>query len=161
MKSITIRILSLGSSLDFFFSSRFGCKDRAVCSKVAKSAGVFSVLLLSILLSGCSGGGEDIDPKTLRGGEMRETLSPAYFTGRSARAYKAAREIPEVLDSLHCYCECKKHFGHKSLLTCFVDQHGLHCDTCINEAIMAHEMHKKGKSILEIRRAVDEEFSGN
>lgn len=161
MKNKIILIRSFKSSLEGFSSFRFGGGERDVCSAALKSAGVFSVLLLAILLSGCSGGGEEIDLKTLRGGETRETLSPAYFTGRSARAYKAAREIPEVLDSLYCYCECKKHFGHKSLLTCFVDQHGLHCDTCINEAVMAHEMHKNGKSIVEIRRAVDKKFSGN
>ncbi len=161
MKTVTTQAHGLKSFLERLSSFRFGVKLKAVGPAVAKSSGLFTVLLFAAVLTGCSGGGDDIDPKTLRGGEVRETLSPAYFTGRSARAYQAARDIPEVLDSLHCYCECKKHFGHKSLLTCFVDQHGLHCDTCINEAVMAHEMHKKGKSILEIRRAVDKEFSGN
>ncbi|MFQ5585580.1 MAG: CYCXC family (seleno)protein [Thermodesulfobacteriota bacterium] len=95
----------------------------------------------------------------LRGGETRETMSPAHFTGRVAKAYRAAREIPEVLDSLYCYCECKKHFGHKSLLSCYVDMHGAYCDVCIDEAIMAYDMHQSGKDILSIRRAIDKRFA--
>ena len=118
-------------------------------------------LLVVTVLSGCgSQDGAKIDPASLRGGETRATLSPGYFTGRTAAAYKAAKEIPEILDSMYCYCECEKHFGHKSLLTCFVDQHALHCDVCLNEAVTAHEMHKKGKGVVEIRRAIDKEYSG-
>jgi len=105
------------------------------------------------------GGGEVVTVEELRGGETRQTLSPAHFTGRVAKAYRIAREIPEVLDSLYCYCECKKNFGHKSLLTCYVDKHGAYCDVCIEEAIMAYDMYQSGKDILTIRRAVDRRFS--
>jgi hypothetical protein len=113
------------------------------------------VLAALLFFQGC---GKDIDPASLRGGETRATLSPAYFTGVTARAYKAAREIPEVLDSLHCYCECKKNFGHKSLLTCYVDRHAERCGICIEEALMAHKMHNEGKDIIAIRKAVDKAF---
>jgi hypothetical protein len=34
-----------------------------------------------------------------------------------------AREIPDVLNQLYCYCECDKHRGHKSLLSCYTDGH--------------------------------------
>jgi hypothetical protein len=56
--------------------------------------------------------------------EMRTPLSPALFVGQTARAYQVAHEIPEVLDQLYCYCQCDKHLGHKSLLSCFTDTHG-------------------------------------
>lgn len=95
----------------------------------------------------------------LRGGENRETLPPENFAGVTAAAYQIAKEIPEVLDSLHCYCECKKNFGHKSLLTCYVDDHAAYCGVCMDEAFMAYELHKQGKSIAEIRRAVDDRYS--
>lgn len=95
----------------------------------------------------------------LRGGETRETLPPYYFTGETAEAYKVALELPEVLDSLYCYCDCEKHMGHKSLLTCFVDQHGAYCDICINEALTAGQMHADGADIATIRKVVDETFS--
>ena len=55
--------------------------------------------------------------------EMRPTLSPALFVGKTARAHQIALEIPGVLDQLYCYCECDKHKGHKSLLSCYTDGH--------------------------------------
>src|SRR3989304_10102215 len=99
------------------------------------------------------------DVASLRGGETRPTLSPARFTGKTASTYEIAREIPEVLDSLYCYCDCKKYFGHKSLLTCYVDDHAVHSDVCQDEAIRAYELYKQGKDILAIRRTIDNEFS--
>lgn len=117
------------------------------------------LLLVAILaLSSCSKS-EVKDPATLRGGETRATLSPMNFTGEAAVAYQAARDIPEVLDSLYCYCDCEKHFNHKSLLTCYVDEHALNCDICIEEALMAKELHAKGMDVVSIRKAVDEKFS--
>lgn len=55
--------------------------------------------------------------------ETRPTLSPTLFTGKIAQAYQAAREIPQVLDQLYCYCQCQESHGHKSLLSCYVDNH--------------------------------------
>ena len=55
--------------------------------------------------------------------EKRTTLSPQRFTGKVRRAYELARTIPEVLDRLYCYCRCRENFGHKNLLSCFVDTH--------------------------------------
>jgi hypothetical protein len=56
--------------------------------------------------------------------EKKPPLSPALFVGQTARAYQVAHEIPDILDQLYCYCECDKHLGHKSLLSCFTDDHG-------------------------------------
>lgn len=56
--------------------------------------------------------------------EKKPVLSPALFVGQTARAYRIAQEIPDVLDQLYCYCECDRHLGHKSLLSCFTDDHG-------------------------------------
>jgi hypothetical protein len=55
--------------------------------------------------------------------ETRPTLDPAQFVGKAAEAHKVAREIPDVLDQLYCYCGCDKHQGHKSLLSCYTDGH--------------------------------------
>lgn len=55
--------------------------------------------------------------------ETRPTLDPARFVGKAAAAHRVAREIPDVLDQLYCYCACDKHQGHKSLLSCFTDGH--------------------------------------
>jgi hypothetical protein len=55
--------------------------------------------------------------------ETSPTLSPERFRGKTQRAYTIAREIPQVLDGLYCYCRCRENFGHKNLLTCFTSTH--------------------------------------
>jgi hypothetical protein len=55
--------------------------------------------------------------------ETRATLPPSMFNGRVREAYAIARDIPEVLDQLYCYCRCRENFGHKNLLSCYVDNH--------------------------------------
>jgi hypothetical protein len=55
--------------------------------------------------------------------ETRPTLDPARFVGKPAEAHRVARNIPDVLDQLYCYCECDKSIGHKSLLSCYTDGH--------------------------------------
>lgn len=55
--------------------------------------------------------------------ETRPTLDPALFVGKAALAHRVARDIPEVLDQLYCYCQCDKSVGHRSLLSCFTDGH--------------------------------------
>jgi hypothetical protein len=127
-----------------------------------RNIGILLALLAVLTLSSCSK--PDESPKGslshgFKGGEVRQTLPPSNFTGETALAYQAALEIPEVLDSLYCYCDCEKHSGHKSLLSCYVDEHAAYCDICINEALMAHQMHKKGEGIDAIRKAVDERFA--
>lgn len=91
--------------------------------------------------------------------ETRATLSPTLFSGEIARAYRAAQEVPEVLDALYCYCHCQENFGHKSLLTCYVDTHSAHCGVCVAEALAAADLHRQGFSVPEIRRKIDDLFS--
>ena len=59
---------------------------------------------------------------TLARREMRPTLDPVNFTGKARRAHEVAREIPDVLDRLRCYCRCEG-IGHVSLLSCYTDGH--------------------------------------
>ncbi len=70
--------------------------------------------------------GVDRFDESLRKGEVRETLDPQMFKNTLIKkAYRAAKEIPWVLDSIYCYCYCKESptFRHKSLLSCYVDLH--------------------------------------
>jgi hypothetical protein len=55
--------------------------------------------------------------------ETRPTLDPALFVRKAAASHRVAREIPDVLDQLYCYCRCDKQLGHKSLLSCYTDGH--------------------------------------
>lgn len=64
--------------------------------------------------------------QSLRKGEVRKTLDPQMFENALIKkAYRAAKEIPWVLDSIYCYCYCSESptFRHKSLLSCYVDLH--------------------------------------
>jgi hypothetical protein len=63
---------------------------------------------------------------SLRRGETRKTVSPERYLDPVVRkAYMVAREIPWVLDSIYCYCFCEESpaFRHKSLLSCYTDDH--------------------------------------
>ncbi len=83
------------------------------------------------------------------------TLSPELFTGNERLAYQAAKEIPQTLAQLPCYCHCDKGFGHKSLLSCFESEHGENCGICIGEALMAHNLEKRAKlNVAQIRERI-------
>ena len=86
---------------------------------------------------------------------LRPTLSPDLFTGNERLAYQAAKEIPQTLAQLPCYCHCDKGFGHKSLLSCFETEHGENCGICIGEALMAHNLEKRAKlNVVQIREQI-------
>lgn len=80
------------------------------------------------------------DPADLK--SLPPTLSPELFAGKQRQGYEAAKAIPQTLAQLPCYCHCDKGFGHKSLHTCFVDDHAAHCAVCIDEALLAYQLQK-------------------
>ena len=90
--------------------------------------------------------------------ETRPIMSDAIFTGRVSEAYRIAAEIPKVIDSLFCYCYCKKNHQHKTLLTCYTNKHGSKCDICLGEVFYAYELYNQGKTLDEIVIAVDKKF---
>ncbi|HVF55512.1 MAG TPA: CYCXC family (seleno)protein [Pyrinomonadaceae bacterium] len=73
------------------------------------------------------------------------TLSPDKFMGQQRIAYQMVKEIPQTIAQLPCYCHCDEGFGHKSLHSCFVDDHAAHCAVCVDEAVMAYNLQKEGK----------------
>ena len=79
------------------------------------------------------------------------TLSPELFNGNERLAYQVAKDIPQVLAELPCYCHCDRGHNHKSLHSCFESEHGENCGICINEALMARSLHKQGMTASEIR----------
>jgi len=73
------------------------------------------------------------------------TLAPERFTGLTRDAYRAVREIPVTIAQLPCYCHCDRGFGHKSLYSCFEDEHASHCAVCVNEALLALHLERDEK----------------
>jgi hypothetical protein len=61
-----------------------------------------------------------IDPKT----GLPKTLDPNLIKGKDREGYQIAKEIPEILAQLPCFCGCEA-VGHENLLDCFVDQHAV------------------------------------
>jgi hypothetical protein len=88
------------------------------------------------------------------------TLAPEMFQGTVRAAYAAVREIPETIAQLPCYCHCDRSVGHKSLYSCFVDDHGANCGICMNEALTAYKLQKEQKlSPEQIREKIIAEYS--
>ena len=74
-------------------------------------------------------------------------------------AYAAARAIPDVLDGIYCHCDCaSRHDNLRSLLSCFETEMPISCGICSGEARTAFRLHRKGKSLAEIRIAIDKQF---
>jgi|Deesub1362A_J573_1020465.scaffolds.fasta_scaffold19190_2 ABC-type sugar transport system substrate-binding protein len=97
-------------------------------SKIGWIVIVVVAVALAYVFSGVSPFGKS-EGKTksfyVTGGEKRPTLDPSLFTGMTRAAYAAAKEYPQVLDQVYCYCNCDQPpFNHVSLLSCFVDNHG-------------------------------------
>jgi hypothetical protein len=86
------------------------------------------------------------------------TLNPNQFEGDTRVAYEAARNHPELLAQLHCYCGCQEHEGHKSLLDCFRTDHGAQCATCMGEAITAAQMYEGGSAVEQIADALRKQY---
>ena len=109
---------------------------------------------------GGGGGGGAIHPTPRPGITAAKVLGdPAIPRTLGAQeAYAAARNAAATLDGVYCHCDCSKHAGHRSLLTCFETDHGAFCDICMGEAMLASGMAKQGKSLTDIRAAIDRQF---
>jgi cytochrome c biogenesis protein CcmG/thiol:disulfide interchange protein DsbE len=85
--------------------------------------------------------------------EIPKTLSPDKFADPETKAaYVVAQENPKLLLQLPCYCYCDDGLNHKSLLSCYIDEHAAHCDICRKIAIDGNRLQKEQKmSAADIR----------
>lgn len=91
---------------------------------------------------------------------LNPTLAPAQFVGKTREAYRVAQQIPETLAQLPCYCHCDEGFGHKSLHSCFVDDHAAHCAVCTDEALLAYQLEKQQRLTPEqVRKVIIDKYS--
>ena len=87
------------------------------------------------------------------------TLQPEQFLGPTREAYRVAKEIPQTLAQLPCYCHCDQSIGHKSLHSCFQDTHASQCTICVSEALVAYNLQKSGLNPAQIRERIVAEYS--
>ena len=74
--------------------------------------------------------------------------------------FAMVRRIPHVVDGIHCHCGCAELPEFYSLLSCFeADGMAQHCVICRGEASLVFRMHEQGKSLDQIRAAIDKQFS--
>ncbi|RHW39666.1 hypothetical protein D1B33_02105 [Lysinibacillus yapensis] len=83
--------------------------------------------------------------------------------------YEVAGQATDILEWMPCYCGCGESAGHRSNLNCFIaetredgsivwDDHGTRCLVCLEIAIQSVQMAEDGKSLKEIRNAIDEQY---
>ncbi|TPH22102.1 hypothetical protein EGH09_02190 [Brevibacillus laterosporus] len=84
--------------------------------------------------------------------------------------YRIAADHNDLLQSIPCYCGCGEFAGHQHNGNCFIkevkedgsvtwDDHGTRCKACMDIAITSAKMMQEGKTTLEIRTYIDENFS--
>ena len=89
-----------------------------------------------------------------------DVLSPTLFNDERTRAaYQVAKDIPEVLEQLPCFCGCMTSFGHKNNLFCFKDQHGSGCTICQDIALDARKMHDEHMPIAQIQENIKAKYA--
>jgi hypothetical protein len=82
---------------------------------------------------------------------------PADRVSENAReAYDGVRRAAAVADGIHCPCGCSQTPGMYSLLSCF-EESGMaqFCDICKGCGRLVAELHGDGRTLDEIRAAVD------
>jgi hypothetical protein len=83
---------------------------------------------------------------------LAPTLSPESFQDPKVRAaYQAAKQIPQTIAQLPCFCYCDEGYGHKSLHSCYENDHSVGCGTCQDEALMALQLKGEGLTDAQIR----------
>jgi len=75
-------------------------------------------------------------------------------------AFAAVRGIPQIVDGIRCNCGCAGKPGFYSLLSCYeADGMARHCPICQGQAKLALRLHGAGKTLDEIRAAIDARYS--
>ena len=112
--------------------------------------------------SGAPSGSQGPHPTPRPGVDGSRVLSARQLAGAPPDvldAFDAARRVPHVIDGIRCQCGCADRDGNYSLLSCFEgDGMARHCLVCQGEARLALRLHRAGKSLRDIRAAVDARY---
>ncbi|WP_342599322.1 PCYCGC motif-containing (lipo)protein [Psychrobacillus sp. FSL H8-0483] len=121
--------------------------------------------------------GQNDHTEHIENGDIQETTAsadvlPTFLDNQSEDmklVYQVSAKAHDVLKWMPCYCGCGDSAGHMSNFNCFVqeikengevvwDDHGTRCAACLETAVMAINMTQQGKSLEEVRNAIDEAF---
>lgn len=80
-------------------------------------------------------------------------------TPKLVAVFDDVRALPAVMDGIRCNCGCDELPDFYSLLSCFEGEAmALHCAICQGQARLAARLHREGKTLDQIRDAVDAKF---
>ncbi len=79
---------------------------------------------------------------------------------RLIELFDSVRETPQVIDGIRCNCGCAHGEGFYSLLSCYEGKDAMakDCVICQGQGRLAVRLYRAGKSLAEIRSAVDAKF---
>jgi len=73
--------------------------------------------------------------------------------------FDSVRDMSEIADGIRCHCGCADTPGYRSLLSCYEGEAmARECRTCQGQARLAARLRQSGKSLDEIRAAIDAKF---
>jgi hypothetical protein len=89
---------------------------------------------------------------------------------QTEEAYAYALYHPQVVQWMPCYCGCAR-LDHRSNLDCYLkravpgqktqfEEHASYCEVCVQTTLLTKQLVSEGKSLREIRQAVDSTFGG-
>jgi hypothetical protein len=105
----------------------------------------------------------DIPHPAPRPGITAANIVPREMLNAPAKVldtFDAVRAIPQIVDGIRCNCGCAGQPNYYSLLTCYEGKSAmaLSCGVCQAQGTLAARLHAEGKTLDEIRSAVDAKF---
>ncbi len=142
--------------------------------------GAIAIVVILITAYALSGGSQILNKagaEKLTGKDTNKPAKPelpefAQKTGRVAEAYIFAVQNQDKIMYLACYCGCAgmqhsdKLLSHKNLKDCYIksdgsyEPHASECKLCNDITLEARDMLMKGYSLKEVRKTIDDEYSG-
>lgn len=107
---------------------------------------------------GRAAAGDHPDPRP--GVDGSRVLAADAVDPEVAELFDQIRAIPHVVDGVRCYCGCADLEGFYSLLSCY-EGYGMaqECHICQGEGRLVCRLHREGRSLDEIRAAIDRRFA--
>ena len=126
------------------------------------------MIVLPTFLSGCASSDQSAvgDLKMAPMSDMPAEVKQASVSVQDAYRFNVAN--PDIMKEIPCYCGCGD-MGHASNYACYVqdeadgkityDSHALGCSICVDITQDTMRMLKEGKSVPEIKQAIDDTYS--
>ena len=90
--------------------------------------------------------------RVLTAGQLKDTPE-------AIAAFDEVRQVPHIVDGIRCHCGCAGTEGLYSLLSCYEGEAmARHCQVCRGQGRYAFRLHKAGKSLDQIRAAIDARY---